>query len=210
MILNSATYRQEWRADSEGLSSDTNNRLLWRFDRRRLSAEELRDSALMVSGQLDLASPGAHPFNGLGEMSYTQHKPFENTFQHDFRSIYLMTSRIRKQAFLTLFDGANPTESTGQRHISTVPLQALYLLNNPRFHEFSNALAERIEKSHPQDEQRIATAFQLVYLRPPSSEEKENFLRKIHILNDASTQDQSTWQIISQALLVSNEFSYLD
>ncbi|MBK1833254.1 PSD1 and planctomycete cytochrome C domain-containing protein [Roseibacillus ishigakijimensis] len=209
LILSSATYQQAWRPDSQGPVSDTSNKLWWRFDRRRLTAEELRDAALTAAGLLDLANPGPHPFPGLGEANYTQHKPYEGTFQHNFRSVFLMTSRIRQQEFLSLFDGADPTNSTGQRRTSTVPVQALYLLNNPRMHEFADAFAERLLSSAREAEDRLAAAFAIAYQRPPAKEERELIFQ--HFPEHADTSNEAVaWQTLAQALLLSNEFAYLE
>ncbi|WP_411846467.1 PSD1 and planctomycete cytochrome C domain-containing protein [Roseibacillus persicicus] len=208
MILQSATYQQAWRPDEEGPVTDTANTLWWRFDRRRLTAEELRDSALTVAGQLDLKNPGRHPFPKLGEANFTQHKPFEDSFEHNFRSIFLMTSRIRQQEFLSLFDAADPTQSTGMRRTSTVPVQALYLLNNPRMHSFADDFAKRIMAAGGKDSERVAAAYRLAYLRDPNEDERNFLTKSLQELEGES--EAAKWQTVAQALLLSNEFAYLE
>jgi len=208
LILDSATYRQAWRPDTEGYSQDSANTLYWRFDRRRLSAEELRDSALAAAGQLDLTNPGKHPFPDMGSKHFTQHKPYEQTFHHNNRSIYLMTSRIRRQEFSTLFDAADPTRSTGKRRTSIVPLQALYLLNNERFDQITKQLSQRLTSSSNNAQDRIKLAYHLCYNRPPNQTELTRLTQFLKSTPSGPT--QTPWDMIAQSLLLSNEFTYLD
>ena len=207
LILNSATYRQEWR--SEAYSLDSSNTLYWRFDRRRLTAEELRDSALMAAGLLDFETPGRHPFPFFGDHHFTQHKPFKANFTHNHRSIYLMTSRIRRQEFASLFDGADPTRSTGMRRTSTIPQQALYLLNSERFDEFSRHFAARLGDEFSTSRERIIAAYRICYFREPRPAEIVR-LEKFLLRQPEENAGQSPWEIIAQTMLLSNEFNYLD
>src|SRR5205085_8936754 len=104
------------------------------FLRRRLGAEETRDSILLVSGELDPTPGRGHPFRSPTTWGYTQHAPFNGIYDHSQRSVYLMTQRISRHPFLALFDGADPNASTAERRTTTVPTQALYFLNDPFIH----------------------------------------------------------------------------
>jgi hypothetical protein len=75
-------------------------------ERRRLTAEELRDSILFTSGELDLAPGTTHAFPAAFTWGYTQHSPFNAVYEHNRRSVYLMQQRIKRHPFLALFDGA--------------------------------------------------------------------------------------------------------
>ena len=93
-----------------------------------------------VSGQLDRRRPGPHPFPPIEAWHWTQHNPFKAVYPSQHRSVYLMTQRLVKHPFLAIFDGPDTNASTDVRPRSTVPLQALYLMNNPFVHEQAAAL----------------------------------------------------------------------
>ena len=130
-IVTSRAYRRSSRHDPANAAKDPGNRSLWRFDRSRLDAESLRDAMLAVSGTLDLSRPGTHPFPPIERWRWTQHSPFKEVYPTDRRSVYLMTQRLQKHPYLALFDGPDTNTSTEARTRATVPLQALYLMNNP-------------------------------------------------------------------------------
>src|SRR5207342_1510539 len=101
------------------------------FPRRRLSAEEIRDAILAVSGELDSTPAREHPFPSPISWGYTQHNPFIAVYDDNKRSVYLMTQRLKRHPFLALFDGADTNASTPSRGATTVPTQALFLMNDP-------------------------------------------------------------------------------
>jgi hypothetical protein len=102
-------------------TADPENKLLWRAKSRRLQAEEIRDAILAVSGRLDRSRGEGHPFPPSYEWGYSQHGPFGAVYDHDRRSLYLMTGRLKRHPFLALFDGADPNASTADRLGTTVP-----------------------------------------------------------------------------------------
>ncbi|MDG2213288.1 MAG: DUF1549 and DUF1553 domain-containing protein, partial [Verrucomicrobiota bacterium] len=136
LIMLSATYQTA--ADESPAQ-----KLYGAFTPRRLSAEELRDTLLTLSGTLALAMPEGHPFpakrNGL-----SQHNPFRANYEHQHRSVYLMVQRIQRRPLMAIFDGADPNASTGQRRLSNVPTQALYFLNNEFLHTHATGLAKQL------------------------------------------------------------------
>ncbi|HND56691.1 MAG TPA: DUF1553 domain-containing protein, partial [Pirellulaceae bacterium] len=134
LVMLSRTYRQSGARPPESIRLDPTNELLSGFPRRRLDAESIRDSLLAVAGNLDLSPAGAHPFPPHDKWDFTQHKPFKAVYESDRRSVFLMTQRIQRHPYLALFDGADPSTSTGARLTSTTPLQALFLLNDPLLH----------------------------------------------------------------------------
>ncbi len=151
--------------------SASENDLLWRFNRRRLDAEEIRDAMLIVSGALDRTMGGPQPFPPENEWHYTQHKPFVAVYPTNRRSVYLMQQRIKKQPFLELFDGADTNVTVGQRPVSTTPLQALFMMNDPFAHEQADKFAVRIALAFADESKRIDFAFQLAFGRPATKEE---------------------------------------
>src|SRR5262249_10485534 len=131
LLVTSATYRQGSPAPARPSRLDPDNALWWRWSPRRLEAEAIRDAMLAVSGELDRRAGGASDPNGAKSLR---------------RSLYLFQRRGKPPAFQPLFDGPNAIlESCARRHVSTVPLQALYLLNNDFSLARARALAKRVE-----------------------------------------------------------------
>jgi hypothetical protein len=220
VILKSATYRQ---SSIQPLTSiietaeniDPNNNLLWRFDRRRLTAEEIRDSLLAASLQLDLKPAGAHPFPPSSTWGFSQHGPFAAVYETNKRSVYVMTLRNRRHPFFGLFDGADPNASTPQRQVTTVPTQSLYFLNDPFFHTQSELIARRVMLQSETD-RRLDVLFQIVFQRLPSDVERgtaAKFLSSyMSTVVDQSEQDAAIFacSALTRAVLSSNENLYLD
>ena len=189
---------------------DPENVWLAHFTRRRLTAEEIRDSILAVSGDLDRTPGGPHPFPPENTWGYTQHNPFIAVYDHDKRSVYLMTQRIKRHPFLGLFDGADPNRSTDRRETTTVPTQALYFLNDPFVHAKSARLVDRL-LALPAAE-RLTRLHQLAYGRPPTENERhvaERFLATYGTANDRD-RDRKALAAWSRVVFASNEFLYVD
>jgi Protein of unknown function (DUF1553)/Protein of unknown function (DUF1549)/Planctomycete cytochrome C len=195
--------------------ADAENHFYWRFNRRRLSAEELRDSLLLLSGQLDPTPGGPHPFPPESSWNFTQHNPFGASYDTNRRGVYLMVRRNRRDPFLALFDGADPNTTTPVRQETTVPTQALYVLNAPFFHEQSRRLAVRLE-SEPDPAKRLEAAFQSVFQRSSTVNECDRAQRFMAAYGaelrelPAPEQARLTWAALARVLLSSNEFIYLD
>src|SRR5205085_6639804 len=141
------------------------NKYWWRFDRRRLDAESLRDALLFVSGKLDLQRPGPHPFPPITSWNWTQHNPFKEVYASNHRSVYLMTQRLQRHPFLALFDGPDTNTTTDKRTSSTVPLQALYWMNSPEVREQAAPFAPRLTTAAASPQERIAFEYQCAYSR---------------------------------------------
>ena len=158
LVMRSATYQQASADDLplSGLNGSVDVTDLYvGFARRRLDAEEIRDAILMVSGELDTTLAQEHPFPTPISWGYSQHGPFSAVYDHNKRSVYLMTQRLKRHPFLALFDGADPNASTAARLGTTVPTQALFFLNDPFVHTKSEKLAARL---------RAATALETVQI----------------------------------------------
>src|SRR5262249_36125487 len=130
LIVQSSTYRQASRPHPANEKIDPDNALLWRWLPRRLEAEGRRDRPLAVSGEL-----GRPP---RGESDADERRSRR-------RGLYLLQKREQPPAVQALFDGPSAvTESCPRRHVSTVPLQALYLINNEFVLDRARALARRV------------------------------------------------------------------
>jgi hypothetical protein len=191
LILTSSTYQQSSAASSETLAKDPDNLLWSRWQPRRLEAEAIRDSLLAVSGDLDAKIGG----------------PSTSDDKTTRRSLYLFQKRDLPPQQQPLFDGPGAmTESCAGRLTTTVPLQALYLLNSKFSVERGQALATRVLATAGEDrEQQIETAFRLALQRRPEPHERK--LAQRFFDNDGSP---AALPRLCQALMNVNEFVYLD
>jgi hypothetical protein len=218
LIMLSSAYQMSSADRPANLAKDVSNEFLWRFDRRRLSAEEIRDTLLAISDTLDRTPGGPHPFPPPKEWHYTQHTPFVEVYPSNHRSVYLMHQRIRKNPFFETWDGADPAASTGVRPLSTTPIQALFMMNDPLVHDSAAKFGQRVESLSANDSDRIQKAFALAYGRPPTKDELKNgeeYLRAITAaLKDAGTPEDNladaAWASYSRVLFSSNEFIFVD
>ncbi len=218
LIMLSRSYQQSSVRDHQTIWQDPTNEWLSGYPRRRLDAEAIRDTLLALGNNLDLSPAGSHPFPPQHSWKFTQHNPFKAIYETNHRSVYLMTQRIQRHPFLAIFDGADPSTSTAARTSTTTPLQALYLLNDPLVHEQSSRIVERILSQASDDESRMAIAYQLLFARPPSSDEvasTDEFLTSARtLLKQVGTEgdqiDAEAWRACVRSLLRLNEFVYLD
>jgi hypothetical protein len=202
LILRTVAYRRESAASG---ANDPDNRWLSHFPRRRLTAEELRDSLLFVSGRIDLTAGEAHPFPPEASWTFSQHAPFNAVYETRRRSAFMMVQRQRRHPFLALFDGADPNASTPARQTTTVPTQALYFMNDPFFHEQAKLVSDMMV-SVP-EEHRLQRAFRLLFQREPTTNEQERVSR---FLTSYPGDVADKWSALARILLASNEFLYVE
>ena len=181
---------------------------------RRLSAEELRDAILAVSGDLDRSPGGPHPFPEEKTWGFTQHAPFAAVYEHDRRTVYLMLQRIKRHPLFALFDGPDTATSTPDRFTTTVPTQALFFLNDPFVHAKSESFARRLQSLS--EDQRFDRVFALLFSRAITSEERDaakqflsDYQRDLSDVAEAERPVQA-WAAWLRVLLSSNEFLYID
>jgi hypothetical protein len=208
-ILLSATYRQAAISSEHSPWYDA-------FARRRLTAEELRDTLLATSGDLD-ATPGAsHPFPPEATWSFSQHAPFAAEYETRKRSVYVMQKRNRRSRFFALFDGPDPNESTPQRDVTTVPPQALFFMNDPFLHEQAARFASRVRAAGPTDCERLDEAYQVLLGRNATDEERSDaiaFLQRYSVLLADRPEDEraiASWEAYARVLFGCNEVLYVD
>ena len=220
LIVSSKTYQLASVLDSKLGSElhDPSNHWYWRFDRQRLDAESIRDAMLTVGGNLDSARPGPHPFPPVADWRWTQHQPFKDVYPSSHRSVYLMTQRLQRHPFLAIFDGPDTNTTTDHRGSSTVPSQALFMMNNPFVAEQARGLASRLIAHSLDPVLRLRFAYDLAWGRPPSPEEERESLdyleRYRHELIRtgvaAADCDRECWTSLAKVLLSANEFVYVD
>ena len=212
-IMLSETYQQQSQSRSDGESKDPENRWLWKMNRRRLDWESLRDSLLTVSGQIDFTMGGT----SVPLLS----EPFSTR-----RTIYGFIDRQNLPGLFRTFDFVAPDSSAPKRLQTTVPQQALYLLNSPFMRQQTTATAARVlsmkDGSNPiSSEQLIDALYQTVLSRSAAPDEVELgrlFLSETSLVevlpSRSAAGDPSaafdSWHEYVQALLLSNEFCFVD
>jgi hypothetical protein len=135
--MSSAVYQLAASTTTEFDDVDPENRYFWRFDRRRLDAEEIRDALLMVSGSLDTEVGGPS-------------RPLDRD-DHDRRTLYGEVSRFQLDTYLQTFDFPNPNLTAERRFSTNVPLQSLYFMNSPFVTAQAEALVRRLaEETAPE------------------------------------------------------------
>jgi hypothetical protein len=193
LLVTSATYRQSSRVRPDLATLDPRNRLLARQNRVRLEAEVVRDVALAASGlfQPTVGGPGVFPPQPSGVYSFTQvprtWTPSSGADRYR-RGMYTFFWRSAPHPGLTVFDAPDATSSCTRRNRSNTPLQALTLLNDEAFFEFSQALARRIvTEAGPGEAERLGYAFRLVVGRRPGAREHSILTRLLHQQQDVFT-----------------------
>jgi mono/diheme cytochrome c family protein len=206
LILLSHTYRQRSDDRPECAAADPENRLLWKFNRQRLDLEALRDSMLAVAGRLE-PTVGGPAVDLLKE-------PFVPR-----RTVYGFIDRQNLPGMYRTFDFASPDTHAPRRYTTTVPQQALFLMNSPFVVQLAQALAARPEVAQASPaEPRVEALYRLLYGRPPSAEEVELGVR---FIDEASRERErpeggapatklSPWEQYTQVLLLANEFAFVD
>ncbi|WP_425614381.1 PSD1 and planctomycete cytochrome C domain-containing protein [Anatilimnocola sp. NA78] len=201
------------------LSQDPNNDYHWRFSRQRLDAESLRDSLLVISGQLDDTMPREpHPFPPVDKWGFTQHHPFRDRYDSNRRSVYLMTARLNNIPFFATFDGADRNTSTPKRDSSVTTVQSLYLLNNEFLDQQAAKLAGRLLKEATDPQVRLERAVALTLGRPATDIEQaaakewfDSLEREFEMAAvPAADRLQQAWTSLTRVLFRSNEFLYVD
>src|SRR5260370_38005215 len=160
----SSVYQLASDMDEANAAKDSGNRSYWRFERKRLEAEQLRDAVLMVSGNLD---------KSLGGPSIDLTPAFTR------RTVYGKVSRYKLDEYLQLFDFPAPNISAEKRFTTTVPLQRLFLMNSDFMQAEAEQLAKRVA-TEPDNRSRIKKAYLLVYGREPSEQEIKLGIEYLH------------------------------
>jgi mono/diheme cytochrome c family protein len=218
LILTSNAYRMSSRGNDKALSVDPSNDLFWRFDMRRLTAEEIRDSILALSGTLNLKmyGPGVYapiprevlagqsmPGNGWGT------SPFEEQCR---RSIYVHVKRSLLTPILESFDMAETDRSTAVRFVTTQPTQALALLNSDFLHKQASLFADRLRREAGADhDKQVRLALTLATARPPNDMEVRRGVDLIAALRSRDGMNgKEALRYFCLMVLNINEFIYLD
>jgi hypothetical protein len=218
LILNSRTYRLSSEPDSANLAADPQNYKHWRFSMRRLTAEELRDSILAMSGKLNLKAHGHWVTPPLpAEVLATASRPGKgwpvSADENDNyrRSIYVHVKRSLRHQMLADFDQADTDAPCAVRFATTVPTQALTMLNSEFVNENAVRFADRLRERGGSLEEQIAYGLSLVLQRNAEVREIEELVGLYNDLKtDANLSDRDALDRVALLALNLNEFVYLD
>jgi hypothetical protein len=212
LIMTSSAYQQGTTYDAGKAAVDPDNRLLWRRRPLRAEAEVVRDAVLAVSGQLnrDLGGPPVKPAlppeTTVGRDKDGIPRPEKDGPDQWRRTVYLFTKRSRLTPVLTTFDAPAATESCARRTVSTVPTQALALLNDPFVRTQATFFAKRcLAEAEPTPAARVRQAYLLALSREPTEREAAD---AAEFLGGPSHEDSLT--DLCHVLFTSNEFAYVD
>jgi hypothetical protein len=209
LIMSSDAYRRRTAPTEAATEKDPRNRYLSHFNRRRVSAEELRDATLAASGELNLemgGTPVVVPLSNeelygitgsSGRWAVTL-----DPAQHTRRSIYLLQRRAFQHPMFQVFDAPDGMATAEKRNMSTTAPQSLTLLNSDFMEKRSKALAARAVD--------VQSAWRAVYARDPSSEEAQAAREFLERQKERLGDDQAAHQQLARSLLNSNEFLYID
>ena len=222
-LVLSHAYRMSSKADPKALEADPDNALLWRMPKRRLPAESIRDAMLMASGQLDLTPSVGSP---VAFLEGADRSPVvDRALAGDAlcRSVYLPVLRDRVDEMLDIFDFAEPAYVTGDRDETSVPTQALFMMNSPRVLAAAEAMATRVLGERESEADRIARAFQLAVGRKPTQAEVTAVRSFFGDFAGAQTgtsgraartqakgQERAMWAAFCQALMQGAEFRMVE
>ncbi len=199
LIMLSNVYTQSGAINPAAAKIDPDNRLWAQRPARRLEAEAIRDALLQVGGQLDSKMYG----------------PSEANNESGRRSVYLRVKRSELVPFMTMFDAPEPTQSIGDRGNTTVPSQALAVMNSPLVHRLAAQLLDRVMATKPDStEASISKAYEIVFARLPNAGEMQRMkafiAQQTRLLGDKPDAGTQAMREFCHALLCLNEFIYVD
>ena len=218
-LVLSRTYQLSTVHDEHNYEKDPDNRLLWRMPHRRLDAEEIRDAMLMAGGQLDLQRPEGSVVMQLSNKGVNAGKGMQEVRKpSNVRSVYLPVVRGQVPAMLGVFDMADPNLIVGKRDVTTVPTQALFLMNNPFVLNQAREMARRILRQEGLNPNaRIDLAYRLALGRLATPSERDQAASYLADFRKTLEADQTpgnpqliSWSSFCQTLFQSGQFRYVD
>jgi hypothetical protein len=195
LIVLSATYQQGCDALPESLAADPDNELLSRMNRQRLDFEAARDTLLAVAGKLD-GTIGGLPVD-------LETEPFSTR-----RTVYGLIDRQNLPGVFRTFDFSNPDTSSQRRFHTTVPQQALFLMNSPFVVEQARALAHRADTCAESRDKKIQELYTLLFQRPPA--QAELLMGEKFLSQQTSAGTLSPLERYAQVLMEANEVMFVD
>ncbi len=215
LILASNVYQQGSAPTPEQLTKDPENRLLARFNVRRLEAEEVRDSLLALSGTLD-STMGGSLLNVKNRAYFFDHTSIDKTdYSSRRRAIYLPIVRNNVYDVFQLLDFPDPAVPSGDRATTTVAPQALLMLNSDLVMQAGTDLAQRTAQESADDRQRLSRLIVRTYGREATEDELQSNLKFLADVRqslppaEADKPQPDGWSVLCHVLLAANEFVYV-
>lgn len=217
-IMLSKTYRMSSAPNEKNLLADPSNLLFWRFNMRRLSAEELRDSMLALSGKLNLKVGGQWVYPPMpDEVLATASQPgkgwpvSEKEEDHYRRSLYIHVKRSLRYQLLADFDQADTDSPCAVRFATTVPTQALTMLNSKFVNDQATLLAQRLRSgSDSSVESQVRSGLELALQREARNDEIQHCVELVEKLKADGMSEEVALERFALVALNLNEFVYLD
>ncbi len=214
LLMLSSAYQMGSEVGEDSLREDLENKLLTRFQRRRLNVEAIRDGLLAMDGSLDLEMGGTLQF-GIGtDRENSNDRLSLNPEKVDRRLVYLPLRRANLPTLLNLFDFGDATTALGKRSGTNVAPQALFMMNSDFVATRARNLARTLlDARSPGNAQRLERAYLITLNRRPESYEVESGLAYLDRLGSEpsdSMEDLDAWQSLCRVLMASNEFIYLE
>lgn len=213
-IMLSRSYRLTSTYDKAKYDKDPQNLLVWRMNLRRLEVEAIRDSLLVAGGHIDFRVPEGSPVAMLvNDMNAAERRGgfgTERALEERYRSVYLPVVRQRLPEMFSTFDFAEPSEPNGERNVTTVAPQALFLLNNPMVAHMAEGAANALLKNSSDPVGRIRYAYARILCRLPDETEQKQAADYVKSSLATGAKDSEAWSRFIQALMGSAEFRYVD
>jgi mono/diheme cytochrome c family protein len=223
-VVLSHAYRMGSGADPKAIEVDPDNKLVWRMPRRRLEAEAIRDAMLLAAGTLRTERPEGSPVAYMEGSDRNPAIAAQLGGSQPVRSVYLPVLRDHVDEMLDVFDFAEPAYVSGDRDETSVPTQALFMMNDERVMDASKAMARRVMKEADSEGERINRAFLLALGRKPAQAEVtavRAFFKDFpkaqgsapaprRQRKDGGSADEAMWAAFCQALFQSAEFRMVD
>lgn len=208
-IVLSQTYQLSSAYDDARWQADPENRLLWRANRKPLPVESIRDTMLLAVGELDLAQ-GKAPVANLGTL-VTQNTADDKGVDLQAgttRTLYQPVIRNELPSLMRVFDFADPDFVSGQRAHTTVPTQALWMLNSPMIRSQASKVAQNLAaKNISTDSEQLESLYLVILGRPPTDLESKVTL---DFVRASGSTEQEIWTDLAHALFASSTFRMLD
>jgi hypothetical protein len=214
MIMNSSAYQMSAMNPGIAADADADNRLWTRFNRRRLSVEEMRDAMLAIDGTIDYTMGGTLQMGRGTDGENNQGRLSLNPEKLKRRTVYIPLRRANLPTLLNLFDFGDATSPSGKRQLTNVATQALFWLNSDFLTEQSGAIAKALlTKTDLDDAGRVDLAYLRILNRRAEKaeiEQAKQYLAGFKQKETGADREQRSWQSLCRILMASNDFVYVD
>lgn len=205
-IVLSRTYCLSSQGRADGQNVDPQNNLYWRSELRRLEVEALRDTMLYAAGRLTFRRPQGIQVAGTGGKGRWGETRSLLSIDSPYRTVYLPVLRSLLPEMYSTFDFPDPNQLKGQREVTTVAPQSLFLMNSPFAADCANAAARKLlEDANRSAAERVQTLYLKLLGRPPEKSETEAALNFLDSLTGGDTETYR-WSALIQALMITGEF----